>query len=100
MTRQQRIEQQLQQLSPLHLDVLNESHGHNVPPNSETHFKLVIVAREFSGLSPVKRHQRVYALLQNELDSGLHALAMHLYSPDEWQGNSPDSPACMGGSKK
>jgi hypothetical protein len=35
-------------LKPIHLDVLNESHMHNVPKNSETHFKVVVVAEEFA----------------------------------------------------
>jgi len=35
------------------------------------------------------------------LSSGIHALALHLYSPAEWekqQGNIPVSPDCQGGS--
>ncbi|MEL0028236.1 MAG: BolA/IbaG family iron-sulfur metabolism protein, partial [Perlucidibaca sp.] len=46
-------------------------------------------------------HQRVYALVQPEMQRGLHALALHTYTPDEWAatGAAPDSPACRGGSK-
>lgn len=86
-------------LSPDHLEIVNESHMHNVPPNSETHFKVVIVAAAFDGLRPVKRHQLVYQQLQEEFAGGLHALALHTYTPSEWQGRAPVSPQCLGGSK-
>ena len=40
---QQTIEEKIQSaLTPSRLDVINESHMHNVPPGSESHFKLVI----------------------------------------------------------
>lgn len=100
MNREQRLQQCLQPLQPLRIELVNESHGHNVAANSETHFKLTLVSERFQGLRAVQRHQLVYGLVNAEWQSGLHALAMHLYSPDEWSGNSPESPACMGGSKK
>ncbi len=86
------------------LEVLNESHTHSVPPNSETHFKVTMVSPDFDGLSKVKRHQSIYALVGALMQSGLHALALHLYTPSEWSmlesGEAPASPNCMGGSKK
>jgi BolA protein len=40
--------------------------------------------------------------LAAELQSGVHALALHTYLPDEWkkQHSVPSSPNCLGGSKK
>ena len=99
---QQSIETKLREsLSPSYLEVINESHMHSVPPNSETHFKLVIVAEVFQGKRPVPRHQLVYSLLAEERENGVHALAMHTYAPDEWGADrsAPASPKCMGGSK-
>lgn len=89
----------LADLAPSLLEVVNESHMHNVPANSETHFKVVAVADCFDGLRKVARHQRVYGVLSAELAGEVHALALHLYSPSEWQARSgaPDSPNCMGG---
>lgn len=100
---QQEIEQQLQQqLSPVHLEVLNESHQHSVPPNSETHFKVILVSPAFDGKRKVARHQQVYAALAAQLEGPVHALALHTYTPAEWQQRqqeAPASPQCLGGSK-
>lgn len=96
---QQTIENKLEAaLTPDFLQVLNESHMHAVPKDAETHFKLVIVSDSFEGLRSVQRHQRVYKLLSDELTGGVHALALHTFTPDEWreQANAPSSPACMG----
>jgi stress-induced morphogen len=88
-------------LQPAHLEVINESHMHSVPPGSESHFKVVLVSELFEGKRQVARHQAVYAALRPVFEKGLHALALHTHSPAEWQqsGAVPDSPSCMGGSK-
>lgn len=100
---QQDIEQRLtQQLGPVFLDVANESHQHSVPPNSETHFRVVVVSEAFNGQRKVARHQQVYAALTSQLEGPVHALALHTYTPEEWQQRqreAPASPECMGGSK-
>ncbi|MBD3898504.1 BolA/IbaG family iron-sulfur metabolism protein [Halomonas sp. ML-15] len=101
MSIQAQIEDKLKTLSPIWLTVENESHRHNVPPESETHFKVTLVSERFEGMMPVKRHQQLYALLADELAGPVHALALHPYTPDEWQarsGQRPDSPDCRGGS--
>jgi BolA protein len=87
--------------NPTHVDVANESYMHSVPPGSETHFKVVLAAETFVGKRQVQRHQAVYACLSDELKNGVHALALHTFSPEEWSaaGNVPDSPNCLGGSK-
>lgn len=100
---QQAIESKLdQQLQPQYLLVENESHMHAVPPNSETHFKVTIVATQFEELRMVKRHQLVYQVLTDELAGPVHALALHTLTPQQWQQSSqsmPQSPNCMGGGK-
>lgn len=101
---QQTIESKLQsELTPSHLEVVNESHTHSVPPNSETHFKVVAVTSAFDGMRKVARHQKIYAALKEELAGPVHALALHTYTPDEWlarQAQAPESPDCLGGSKR
>ena len=103
MVVQQQIQQILhEQFQPDMLEVTNESHMHSVPPDSETHFKVVIVARAFDGRRKVARHQQVYAALSEQLQGPVHALALHTYTPAEWgerQQSAPDSPDCLGGSK-
>ena len=63
MSVQARIESKLAMLDPLMVEVVNESHMHSVPANSETHFKVTLVSERFDGLMPVKRRQLLYALL-------------------------------------
>jgi BolA protein len=85
------------------LEVVNESHRHSVPENSETHFKVTLVSSDFLGKTKVMRHQAVYKLTAGLMQDGLHALALHLYLPEEWQSlnqTAPTSPNCMGGSKQ
>ena len=91
-----------QAFSPDHLLVINESASHNVPEGSESHFKVVLVSQNFESQSAVKRHQSVYAVLAAELQSGVHALALHTYLPVEWEKrqSAPISPDCLGGSRK
>lgn len=100
---QQEIEALLSEhFLPIHLQVENESHQHSVPPNSETHFKLELVSDQFDGMRKVARHQAVYKVLAKQLAGPVHALALHTYSPAEWNeriGGSPESPQCLGGSK-
>lgn len=84
--------------APEYLQLANESHRHNVPPDAETHFRLVMVTEVFAGQRPVARHRQVYALLQDLMDGPVHALALHLYARAEWaERRAPDSPACLGG---
>lgn len=77
----------------------NESDQHSGPPGRESHFKLTLVSEDFNGLFPVKRHQKIYSLLAEEMAGPVHALALHLYTPEEWQAKGeqrPDSPDCLG----
>ena len=85
---------------PFHLDVEDESQNHKVPEGSESHFKVTLVCKGFEGEGLVNRHRAVNKVLAEELASGVHALALHTMTPDEWfekSGRSPDSPPCLGG---
>lgn len=102
MSIESKIKQKLtQEFQPSHLEVINESHLHNVPPNSESHFKVIIVAGAFSNRSRVQRHQDVFAVLKDEMAGGVHALALHARTLQEWLADpaNPSSPKCLGGSK-
>lgn len=91
----------LDSLKPDLLLIENESHNHGGPA-TDSHFKLTVVADGFGSLSAVKRHQKLYGILAEELAGPVHALALHLYTPQEWaarQSSAPLSPNCLGGSK-
>lgn len=100
---EQVIRQKLEgQFSPNTLEVTNESHMHSVPEGSESHFKVVIVAEQFRTMRAVQRHQAIYAVLAEELQQTVHALALHTYTSSEWEQSlqtAPTSPDCMGGEK-
>lgn len=100
---QQQIERKLRDtFAPLHLEVENESHMHNVPEGAESHFRVVLVSGQFEGRPLVQRHRAVNSALAQELEGGVHALALHTMTPEEWfakGGTAPESPPCMGGGK-
>jgi BolA protein len=96
MSMQTTIEAKLTQaFSPERLAVINESHlhaGHHhtdrgheetFDGTGETHFRVRIVAEKFAGMSRIDRHRAVNALLKEELDAGLHALAIEPAAPGE-----------------
>ena len=99
---QNKIEQKLTDaLAPVHLEVINESSMHSVPPGSESHFKVIAVSEQFQDQSLVFRHRLINELLADEIAGPIHALSLHTMTPTEWgaQGTVADSPLCLGGSK-
>lgn len=96
------IEKLTEALSPEHLEVINESHMHNVPEGSESHFKVVVVSDAFRDKMLIARHRLVNKALEHELANGIHALALHTMTMEEWfeKGNAPASPPCLGGGKQ
>ncbi len=101
MNKQETIIQKLQQaFSPEHLEVINESHMHS-GPDTESHFKAVIVCDDFKDKMLLARHRLVNKILEDELSGGIHALALHTMTMEEWfkKGKVPDSPQCAGASK-
>ena len=88
MTVEARIREKLNAaLQPVRLDVINESElhaGHRSSPGTgESHFRVVIVSPAFAGKSRVERHRIVNTLLQDELRSPIHALALSTLAPGE-----------------
>ena len=103
MTIQTDIEHKIQDaLCPVFLEVVNESHMHNVPSGSESHFKVTVVSTEFDGKILLARHRILNQLLKDELAGSVHALSLHTLTLAEWQeknGETIKSPPCLGGSK-
>jgi len=103
MSMRQSIETKIMaELSPEHLEVIDESHMHSVPPGAQSHFKLIIVSEKFGDESLIRRHQRVNGILTDELNGGLHALSLQTLTAEEWRkkgGETAASPPCLGGGK-
>ncbi len=101
MTMQATIQAKLQEaLTTSVLEVDNESHMHGGSA-TESHFRLVVVSEEFENKPLLARHRLINKVLAEELSAGVHALAMHTFTPEEWsqRGESAAaSPACRGGS--
>ena len=74
-------------LEPIRLDVINESDlhaGHRGSPGTgESHFRLLIVAARFNGLTRVARHRLVNETLAGLIGAPVHALALSTYAPGE-----------------
>ncbi|URL01962.1 BolA/IbaG family iron-sulfur metabolism protein [Avibacterium sp. 20-126] len=100
MSTQQILTQKIQQkFAPHFLHIENESHMHSSGRGADSHFKVVLVSDEFNGVRKVARHQMLYQLLAEELKQGIHALALHTYTLDEWHAleqQFPKSPNCLG----
>ncbi len=103
MTMQTQIESKIRQaMQPDFLEVINESHLHNVPVGSESHFKVTVVSGQFNGKMLIARHRQINGILAEELNGKIHALALHTLTPDEYVargGQVADSPLCLGGGK-
>ncbi|MEM8773057.1 MAG: BolA family protein [Pseudomonadota bacterium] len=82
------IERKLREgLSAQDVSVRDESHLHaghaGAPEGGESHFRIVVVASAFAGLSLVARQRRVNDILREELAGPIHALAMKTLTPEE-----------------
>ncbi len=89
-----KIEQLLLELNAERIIITDESHlhlGHSpnagtvIDQNSKgTHIRLVVVSQKFGGKSRVARHKMIYQLLNSLLDNPIHALALKIYTPQEY----------------
>ncbi len=59
-----------------------------VKSDDQTHFEAVIICADFAGKTRVKQHQMVYATLGTHLESDIHALSLHTYTPEQYQNQS------------
>jgi acid stress-induced BolA-like protein IbaG/YrbA len=48
------------------------------------HFEAVVVAPAFAGKRAVQRHQMVYATLGAAVGTEIHALALQVFTPEEY----------------
>lgn len=51
----------------------------------EGKFEALVISPIFAGMSPVKKHQTVYATVRDEIASGaVHALSIRAFTPEEF----------------
>ena len=86
-TRVARIEAALRAAFPdAHFTLIDESHlhrGHAGARDGKGHFRLQIVSTAFTGLLPLARHRRVFAVLKTLMDTDIHALSVDARTPDQ-----------------
>ena len=71
--------------TPVSLEVVDDSARHaghaGAAPGGETHYNVKIVSESFEGLSRVQIQRAVHMALQNEFETGLHALSIKAKAP-------------------
>ncbi len=75
------------ELSPLSLQVEDESHmhvGHEGAKGGLGHFRVLVVSDKFQGQSPIKRHRLVYRAIGALMQTDTHAPAIEPFTPDEF----------------
>ena len=70
----------------IHEKILGALPGARVQVRSgdNVHFEALVIAEQFAGLRPVKRHQLVYAALGERMREEVHALSMKTLTPEEF----------------
>ncbi len=73
------IEERLSALSPLKLEIIDDSHlhaGHAGSKNGAGHYTVIIQSALFNGLSRVAQQRLVYDVLNDLIPFPIHALAI------------------------
>lgn len=85
--RDERIRARLKdRFSPKELLVKDQSHlhaGHAGAESGKGHFDVTIVADAFAGHSSLARHRMIYESLADLMQSDIHALSIHAFTPAE-----------------
>ncbi len=87
MTVEEQIRQRLATLEPIALELVDESAKHaghaGARPGGNTHWRLAIVSRAFTGKPVVARHRMIYQALGSLMQDPIHALAIEARAPGE-----------------
>jgi BolA family transcriptional regulator, general stress-responsive regulator len=70
--------------SSVHIEDDSAAHAGHAGAASGSHYTVTIVADEFAGKARVMRHRLVYDALAEEMQRGIHALAIKAYTPQEF----------------
>lgn len=85
--RQKRIEEKLKiALTPSYIEVIDQSayhRGHrDAPEEGESHFKIKISSHAFVNKCRIQVQREIHDILEDEFNTGLHALTIHTYPPE------------------
>lgn len=87
VSRKGRIEAKLRTgLEAESVEVVDESHlhaGHAGAQSGKGHYRIRVVSKRFAGLSRIESQRLVFAVLAEEMESDIHALAMQTLVPPE-----------------
>lgn len=75
-------------LTPVQLDIIDESHLHVGHPGARSgggHFNVTIVSDAFEGENLLARHRMVYDALGDAMKTDIHALSIKAHTPKELQ---------------
>jgi BolA protein len=74
-----------EKFAPTHLEVIDESSRHQghagYRAGGESHFRVRIATKQFAGKTRLAQHRAVMDVLDAELKSGVHALAIEVLDP-------------------
>ena len=81
------IRERLASLEPDAMQLIDESAQHaghaGAAPGGQTHWRLSIVSKRFSGKPTVARHRMIYQALGELMQHPIHALSITASSPEE-----------------
>jgi BolA protein len=80
------IDKLTRRFAPSRLEVIDESHRHQGlagwRKEGETHFRIRIATPQLEGKPRVAQHRAILAVLDEELQAGVHALAIEIVGPE------------------
>ena len=65
--------------APIELEVIDDSHrhvGHEGAKDGRGHYRVRVISAVFAGMTPVARHRAVYAVLDDMMQTDIHALSI------------------------
>ena len=71
--------------APTELEVIDESHkhrGHAGAKDGRGHFRVKIVSARFAGKKPLERHRMVFKVLEDLMQTDIHALSVSAVATD------------------
>lgn len=86
MSTMELIREKLSQLSPIALEITDDSASHAGHAGSRDgggHYEVLIVSSAFEGMNMVARHRLIYATLGHLMQNKVHALSIKALSENE-----------------